>query len=345
MSKSLKTSLLVVISILLFASCKERAKTESASISPIKVSIQRLEPELFACQSQAEILSFLNKRKSIAQAYFQVQTTDFPKLSEQLWAILSNPDLKAFYEQSTQPAFFQNVTNLESDFSELFTHLRAYDSTFRVPKVYTIFTGFMSGAFKGFMYDQMDGLYVSDSIVVIGLDFFMGKKARFRPQVYDYQLRRYQKEYIVPTSALVYSYNYNETDLRNKTLLSDMVFAGKGLEFSKQMMPSKDDSLFIHYTGQQLTETTQAQDLVWAHLIDEQLLYKTDQFVKGKYMADAPSTPTVGPRCPGSIGRWVGWQMVRKYQENKPESTLKQLMAVADTQKLLEASKYRGQVE
>ncbi len=345
MSKSLKTSILVVISILLFASCKERAKTESASIAPINVQIQRLEPELLACQSQAEILSFLNKRKSIAQAYFQVQTTDFPKLSEQLWAILSNPDLKAFYEQSTQPAFFQNVTDLESDFSELFTHLRAYDSTFRVPKVYTIFTGFMSGAFKGFMYDQMDGLYVSDSMVVIGLDFFMGKKARFRPQVYDYQLRRYQKEYIVPTAALVYSYNYNETDLRNKTLVSDMVFAGKGLEFSKQMMPSKDDSLFIHYTGQQLTETTQAQDLVWAHLIDEQLLYKTDQFVKGKYMADAPSTPTVGPRCPGSIGRWVGWQMVRKYQETKPESTLKQLMALADAQKLLEVSKYRGQVE
>ncbi|MFN8353430.1 MAG: gliding motility protein [Spirosomataceae bacterium] len=345
MGKFLKASVLVAISLLLFVSCKERAKTETTEVAPIKVSIQRLEPELVACKNQAEVLSFLNKRKSIAEAYFQVPAQEFPNLAAQLWSIINNPGLKEFYEQSKEPAFFQNVSDIEADFSELFTHLSAYDSTFKAPKIYTLFMGFMSGAFKGFLFDQMDGLYVSDSLVVIGLDFFMGKKAKFRPQVYDYQLRRYQREYIVPTAALVYSYAYNETDLSNKTLLSDMVFAGKGLTFSSAMMPTKNDSLFLHYTGQQLAETTEAQDLVWAHLINEQLLYKTDQFIKGKYMGDAPSTPSVGPRCPGSIGRWVGWRIVRKLQETNPDLSLKQLMQMADAQKLLEASKYRGQVE
>ena len=298
--KSLKFSILPLLLCLLWACSNDETTNEAdekiAKIS-VKVSIQRLEPALFSCKSSDDILSFLHKNSGIASQYFQTPPEGFKTLAQKLFTFTNAPSLQEFYRSSQDAAFFGNLQNMEADFREAFQHLKYYYPQFKEPKIYTIFTGFAA-----------KDLSVSDSVIVIGLDYYMGSRAKYHPDLYTYQLRTYQKEYIVPKIITLLSANYIATDMQDKTLLAEMLFYGKGYEFAQTMLPSKDDSLFIGYTGVQLEGTEDAQDLVWAHFVDEKLFFQTSDFVKKKYTEERPGTPEIGPKCPGSIGRWVGWK-------------------------------------
>lgn len=294
------------------------------------VPVQRLDAELFACRSQAEVAQFLRRNPDVAKAYLGgLGTPD--SLAMTLFRLVSDSTLRGFYNQ-TQALFADN--KLGTDFGEAFANLKSIYPNFKEPRVVTLFTGFLG-----------NDLFVSDSLIVIGLDYFAGPKARFRPQVYDYQLRKYVPAAVVPQALLLLSAKYNETNLEDRTLLAEMIYFGKSYEFVKELVPETPDSLLIGYTGRQLAETAIAQDLVWAHFIDNKLLYETSPLRKVKYVGERPGTPEIGPRAPGSIGRWVGWQIVRRYRQNNTGESFPDLMKNTNAQRILEQSRYRGQVE
>lgn len=331
-----KSSVLLVLMGLL-AACNSTKKSEAQlgneALPTVNISIERLEQRLFACKTPADIKSLLDSNATLRQVYFPAQAFGSTEaLANDLARLTNDKNLREFYEQGQQ--MYGNLSEIQTALAGALAHVKAYNPKAKVPRIYTMFTGFMG-----------NDLFVSDSLIVIGLEYFMGAKAKYRPQVYDYQLRRYQQPYIVPQIMVLYAAQYNETNYADQTLLAEMLYFGKSFEFAKQMMPTAADSLILPYSTVQLTETAQAQDLVWAHFIDNQLLYKTDHFTKGKYSGESPSTPVIGPRCPGGIGRWLGWRIVRKYLQQNPDVGLKALMQNKNAQQILEQSKYRGQVE
>jgi len=79
-------------------------------------------------------------------------------------------------------------------------------------------------------------LVVSDTLIVIGLDYFLGPGAKYRPNMYHYMLRRYNRDFIVPSVMLLYGIDagFNRTDLADKTVLADMIAYGKAYYFAKR---------------------------------------------------------------------------------------------------------------
>jgi hypothetical protein len=321
--RSVFPGILLLLLTIVFQSCQQPTELTEA------VPIQRLDSTLFACRSEAEVQRVLNQNPGVARAYLSSLGTG-DSLAATLYRLVSDSTLRSFY-QRTRTIFRDN--DFGSQFGEAFANLKTQYPNFKNPRVVTLFTGFTG-----------NDLYVSDSLIVIGLDYFAGPSVKFRPQVYDYQLRKYVPEAVVPQALLLLSAKYNETNLENRTLLAEMVYFGKSYEFVKEILPETPDSLLIGYTGRQLAETANAQDLVWAHFIDQKLLYETSPLRKVKYVGERPGTPEIGPRAPGSIGRWVGWQIVRRYRDNTNES-FPDLMKNTNAQRILEQSGYRGQVE
>ncbi|MCY7353429.1 MAG: gliding motility protein [Cytophagaceae bacterium] len=325
-----------------FAACQSdsdsRQSTQLPGAAPgadtikINVRIERIESQLFTAQSPAEVETFLRKNASVRAAYFpQDAFGPNAQLAKTLTELVKNPGLRDFYQDGQKQ--FADLSDLQRGFEEAFQNLKAYYPAFKEPRIVTLFTGFTG-----------PDLYVSDSLIVIGLDYFMGPKARYRPQLENYQLRKYQREYIAPQVLLLLSGKYNETNLQDQTLLAEMVYYGKSFEFVKNVVPSISDSLIIDYSGTQLAANEVAQDLIWAHFIDEKLLYETSPLRKAKYVGERPTTVEIGPKCPGRIGQWLGWKLVRKYLEAQPNVTLQQLMKTTDAPRILTESKYRGQV-
>ncbi|AQG82605.1 gliding motility protein [Spirosoma montaniterrae] len=300
------------------------------------VTLLRLDQQLFADKSANGIRAFLNRNPGVVQLYFNAnEAGSDTALVRELTNRVNNPALNELNQQVQ--AEFGDMTDLKNQLAEAFTNIKKDFPDFRVPRIATIVTGFTG-----------PDLVVTDSLIVIGLDYFAGPTAKYRPQGPEYPqyiLRRYQKDYIVPAIVFAISDKYNATNRTDQTMLADMVYYGKGFVFTKTMLPEVADSLIVGYTDKQLTETFNAQDIVWAHFIDNQLLYQTNPAIKQRYLNERPFTAEIGPACPGAIGRWLGWRIVGRYHDERNNVSIADLMRNADTRQIFEQSGYKGQTE
>jgi hypothetical protein len=121
-----------------------------------------------------------------------------------------------------------------------------------------------------------------------------------------------------------------------------MIYFGKAYYFSKQILPFTADSLLIGYSGDDLRNVKENQEVIWAHFIEKQLLYENSHFIKKKYMDERPKTLEIGNKCPGRIGEWVGWEIVKKYMAEQ-QVALPELMGTADAQQVFMQSRYKPQ--
>jgi hypothetical protein len=333
----MRYALLILFTITQLISCGPK-KSEADGITKIKLDFIRFDRKLAEAKSIQEINSLLVDHPEITVGYFHCTPEKIPLLAKDLFALFKNPALKKFYEQSQEPNFYGG-NQLELDLTSAFQEIHQQFPQKKVPKIRTIFSGF-GGIGNEFSAQH---LYVTDTLIVVGLDFFMGKNGLYHPpNVYDYQLRRLEPKAMVGQIVLQYSAFFNQQEAEDHTLLSDMVWYGKGFVFTKKILPSLPDSLLFGYTAKELAETEAFQSEVWEHFIDQSLLFKKEEYIKAKYIGERPKTPEIGPACPGSIGRWLGWRIVDLYTQQNNKIDLPKLMANKEANKIFLASGYRG---
>src|SRR6185437_6371898 len=177
-------------------------------------------------------------------------------------------------------------------------------------------------------------ILVKDSMVAVSIDYFLGKQAKYRPPLYEYFLERYNKPYLVPMLMMAYSEKFNKMDGNDHTMLAEMIYYGKAHYFMEKMLPCTPDSMIIMYPGKELEDVKAHEVAIWEHFVQNKLLFNTQTYYIDKYVGEAPRVQEIGEKCPGRIGRWLGWQIIRTYMENNPSVTLQELMAEKDAQKI-----------
>lgn len=336
MGKELRHLLYIVLGVVLITSCekKERGEcTDQPDVSKIdiEVEVERLEDDLLSIETKDELRSFLQENPVITE--FFLKRNEFPDdsvMMEVLFNRFENPHIDTL--QFEIDRVFGDLSDLKADLNTAFTHLKYYYPDAEIPKVQTIATGLAHD------------LYVSDSLIVIGLDYYLGDNAKFRPLgLYQYMLDRYRPQYIVPSIMLLYgiSGQYNKTDVSDKTILADMIGYGKSFYFAKHMMPCTPDSVLIWYSDEEIKGVRENQDIVWAHFLENELLYETNHMVKKKYIDERPKTFEVGEKAPGRIATWLGWEIVRQYMEKNEAVTLPELMNNPDAKMIFNQAKYK----
>ncbi|GEO02964.1 gliding motility lipoprotein GldB [Adhaeribacter aerolatus] len=326
----MRKQIVLLFTLLFILSCGKQNCEINPEVAKIDVNVQieRLEQPFYGLKNEKEVAAFLEKHPVFADKY--LQRGEYPgeeQLVGSLLQLIREPNLQKFAKETEQ--HFGDMADVQQDLTNAFKHLKYYYPQFAVPQVKTFVSGLLG-----------PDIFLSDSLVIIGLDYFAGRKASYRPQQPDYILQRYEKENIVPALVTLISSKYNKTDQKN-TMLAEMVNYGKSYYFTKQMMPCTPDSLIIGYTDQQMADINYNEGKIWAHFIEKSLLFETSHFKVNKYTGERPSVPEISARCPGRIATWVGWQIVKKYMAENPQVTLPQLMAETDAQKLFTQSKYK----
>jgi hypothetical protein len=330
----MKKAFSVVSLLLLLWSCGKDEEEEKCAFVPdassISITVENFEDSVVNFKSKQEMVDFFSRHPLIRDYIFK--RSNYPDDSvyiNKVYARLSNPHLDTLLLETKK--VFGDLSKLKTEFEQAFANLKYYYPNATVPKIQTIISGLETD------------LFVSDTLIIVGLDHYLGEKGKYRPQVYDYLLRQYNPENIVPSCMLIYGIGakYNKTDLRDKTVLADMVSYGKSFYFAKQMLPCVPDSVLIWYTPEEIRGSRKNQDLIWARLLQDEVIYETSHVVKQKYLGDRPKTTEVGPECPGRIGQFVGWQIVRSYMKSHPDKTLPQLMQISNATSLFKESNYR----
>jgi hypothetical protein len=326
-----KILLLICAVSIFFSSCNTDKKKEvDTSSMQLNVVAENLDQELFACKSVTEVQNFLNKHAYLSQVYFTNAPVDASQLAGHLFNVLQNATFQSFRNQ-LDTLIGDRQAAILNPLTDVFKQIKHHYPSFKAPKVQFMITGFTG-----------DDLYISDSLIIIGLDYFGGPAAQFRPNVFDYQLRRYQKEYIVPSIIFFESNRFNRMLPGDQTLLADMIGYGKGYEFTKQVMPTTPDSLILGYSEENLKRTYASQREIWSYFIAGKLLYEKSDLKKKKYIEERPFTTEIGAKVPGAIARWVGWRIVSRFVAENPDVTLPQLMETDNAAGILQDSGYKG---
>jgi len=333
----MRNSLIYIALVVLGIACENNQKNKCAFIpntkeTKISFTYQSLESELAHIKSKTQLESFLDKHPILADNFFY--RNQFPSNSvfiEELYHRFTNIYIDTLFMEVKKT--FGDGQELKTRFENAFKNVKYYFSTFQPPVVQTIISGLETD------------MYVSDTVVVIGLDFYIGSEARFKPNMYSYMQRRYNKDFIVPSVLLLMGIDsrLNKIDPNDKTVLAEMIAYGKAYYFAKQMIPCTADSIFIGYTAEEINGAKEYESLIWSRLIEDQVLFSTSHLVKQKYLEERPKTLEIGDKCPGRIGTWVGWQIVKKYMDNHPDVTLSQLMAMSNSSLIFSDSQYKPQ--
>lgn len=332
--KTLLNSICLVV-ILATVSCSSSSNNECAyqpDISDIEINIEieQLQGELLNVESKEELRAFMQKHPIITRFFLQPEL--FPNeevMIDVLFKRFSDPNIDTLLMETDR--VFGDLSSLKSDIEKAYKHLKYYYPDAQIPKVQTVVTGFAHD------------MFVSDSLVIIGLDFYLGEGAKYRPLgMFNYMLKRYAPEYIVPSMMLLegISTEYNKTDLSDNTILADMIAYGKSFHFAKHMMPCTPDSVLIWYSSEEIEGAFNNQDIIWAHFLENELLFETNHMVKKKYIDPRPKTYDIGEKAPGRIGTWLGWQIVRKYAKEE-NATLQEVMSAESPRKIFNEAKYR----
>lgn len=295
----------------------------------VSIDIKRWDQQIFELDDKQEIADFLDLHPLYSQQFLHVDQHPHDSMAvNYLNAFISNPASEVL--KAEIHSTFGELDELKQHLEQAFKYLQYYYPEFMVPQIYTAVTGFAG-----------NDLFVSDSVIIIGLDYYLGEEATYRPLEFpQYILKRYSQEYIVPSIILLLSSGLNKTEMEDKTMLAEMIYYGKAYYFTKQILPFTSDSLLIGYSSEEIWDVNQNQDLIWAHFVDKQLLYETSHFTKKKYMDERPKTVEIGNKCPGRIGEWLGWQIVNRYMEES-QISLPELMEIADARSVFMQSNYK----
>jgi gliding motility-associated lipoprotein GldB len=301
----------------------------------VELSIVRLDQELMKVKSQEDLLAFDKKYPFYIKEYIGIEPTSpgKPELLTQMTNLYTNPGMKEFFDITEKQ--FKDLKEIEQGLTQMFSYIKYYFPDFKIPKVYTTVS----------TLNDRD-LFINDDVLIINLGIYLGKSVdrKYRPsvspQMPQYIIDRLDPDYLLATICQGYSFRYNEVGA-DKRMLETMIFFGKMQYFTERMCPDMQDSLNIMFSSAQMEDVTKNSDIIYAHFVDKKLFYETDDFIIKKYTDERPKVQEIGDKCPGRIGRWLGWQIVRKYMEEHPEVTLQQLMADKDAQKIFKQSKYK----
>ena len=322
MKKSIIRSFFILICI--FSSCENDKPTYD------NLKIHRLDG-LFTQQVSEVSYTDLESRYGY---FWQVYTQNVIKLPQEtfqdsLLAFQNVVDFQQPFEDLS--ALYADFSVYEDAFSEAFFYYNRSFPNRLIPSIVLFFGGFNYIAIA------------TDSILGIGLEMFLGKDAPYYQHIThkfpQYMHQRFQPDYMVPVA--LEGWLESEFSFQNMDFLSQMIHYGKIKYMLSQFLKKRPPHVYMGYSKEQLAWCEENEFSIWKFLIEEGLLYSTDQFLINKYMNPSPYTRGMPTESPGQVPMWVGWNIVSQFMDNRSDVSLNELMEIHDAQYILSQSKYR----
>lgn len=316
MAKYCAGMLLVVF----FFSCNNESKVERAiGKIPMNVEIIRFDKEFAAATPQT-----LSELKAAYPAFFPEQYGD------SIWIEKLNDTLQDQLEEAVANTFPQDEA-LKGVLVPLFRHIKYYFPKFRTPLVVTTTSD----------VDYRNKVILADSMLIIGLDNYLGSGHRFYKGIDKYISKEMKPSQLGPDIADAYAVQYIKPP-SNAAFLGQMIYYGKELYLKDIWLPNASDAEKIGYTEEEYQWAEENEEYMWRYFIEKELLYSTDPKLGSRFIRPAPFSKfylEIDNDSPGMLGRYLGWKIVRAYMENN-KTDVQQLM-ITDAEEIFKNSKYK----
>ena len=300
----LKTSAFLLL-ICVF-SCQNSSKVEK-EISEIKLdlNIERFD-QLFATSTPSDL-------PALKQNYPFLFSKRY---ADSVWVQRMSDPIQQLQNRAVD-SVFKDFASTESEIFNFYQHLKYYNKALKTPRLITVLSD----------VDYRNKVVVTDSIVLIALDTYLGEDHEFYASFYGYIKQNLNKNQIVSDLATAYAERLIYQPKRSM-LLEEMVYFGKQLYLKDLLIPFKENNEKIGYSLAQYEWAEDNEFYIWQYLVEKQLLYETDQKLRSRFILPAPFSRfnlELDSESPGRLGQYMGWKIIKSYMENNSTPLLKML--------------------
>ncbi|NNL15213.1 MAG: gliding motility lipoprotein GldB, partial [Flavobacteriaceae bacterium] len=283
----MKRLLVIIIALISICACKkdQSISREVAKID-VDLTVERFD-RIFAEANPSDL-------PELKQAYPFLFSGKFP---DSLWIAKMQDTLQQQLSSETNKVF-SDFKSTGSDIKQLFQHLKFYFPEFKTPRVITVTSN----------VDYRNKVIVTDSIVLIALDTYLGSDHEFYKGIQQYLVQNFKTDQIIPDMAAEYAKKYSFQQER-RTFLDEMIYFGKLLYFKDRVVPLNLDASKIGYTQSQLEWANENEAEIWRYFVEKELLFSTNQDLISRFINPAPFSKfylELDSESPGRIGQYLG---------------------------------------
>ncbi len=210
------------------------------------------------------------------------------------------------------------TAQLKADLENLFAHIRHYFPKFKNPKVFLYSSALQSIQDPIFYQPQ-------ENMLFIDISAFMCEKNPMYEGLDLYFLKTMNPQNIVPKVSQIFAETIIQPDLSHQKFLDKMVNSGKIMILQDAFLPKTPDYLKINYTPQQYEWAIANDANVWNYFVEKNLIFSDDPRLDERFFAVAPFSKfytEIDNQSSPQIGIFTGWQICKKYFQQKPDTKL-----------------------
>jgi hypothetical protein len=326
--------LLILILAGIAVSCKQDNLHVNVDKIQVTLTVDRFEKNLFSADPSAikDSIPLWRKKYGSFLQYFSyivklgnINDPDFP---DRLTQFVTDHTNYLIYKRTME--VFPNEDAFRVNLADAFKHFHYYFPEKPLPRVITYVAGFNQSAITG------------DSLIAMGLDKYLGtREPLYRDAgIYNYLvMNMYPKKLASDCITFWGETEFPYHDSVNN-LVSNMIYRGRMLYFSKAMLPDQPDTVNWGFSAKNLAYCVEYEKAMWTELIDKKYLFSTDRFTIDKFILEGPYTKDFGRESPARAAVWIGYKIVAAYMAKNGNVTLPMLMAEKNYMNILNQSSY-----
>ena len=264
----------------------------------IEIELERFEDIFFASD-----INSLNNVKNDFPFLFPAQFEDqiwIDRLTDTIQNEIYNEVKKSFSDFSSQ----------KNSVQDFYGNYLKYDSSYKIPRVITLTTD----------VDYRKKIILTDSLLLIGLDNYLGENHFFYTSFPKYIQSSFNKENIIIDIAKEYAKEaVIKEKVDNYTFIEKIINQGKILYFTSIMLPKEEPSRIIGYSSLDFQWALENEKDIWSNFSENNYLFKSDKNLETRFIKLAPFSKfylSIDNQSPSMIGKYIGWQIVKSFMKN-----------------------------
>jgi hypothetical protein len=337
-----------------FVSCNGNKNIPDVSSIKVNLQTRRFEKDFFAMDTTKVAESM----KSVLQKYpdfLPLFTANILGLDLDSLLIPGNREdqaIRMFIHdymplKDSAEQLYNNFDNETHDIEQGLQFVKYYFPQYKIPQSIITFIGPIDANFETSFGVQGDVLTTKS--IGIGLQLHMGKYFSFyrstegMEEYPDFLSNNFNKEHISVNAMRNIVDDLFPAKIKGRALIEQMVDRGRKMYLLTKFLPYTPEYLCMGYTKEQMKDALKNEAVIWDFFLNNNLLNKTDDNIIQNYIGESPKTPELGEGAPGNIGTFSGFQIVKKFMEIYPKTSLSELMK-KDPREIYDKSKYKPRI-
>lgn len=229
-----------------------------------------------------------------------------------------------------------DVAKLNKELTDLFSRIHYYFPKFKNPKVF-LYSSALQGIMEPIFYQPEENFLFIDSSA------FMGENNPHYNGVELYFQKSMNPRNILPKVSEIFAQHFVEPNTDHQKFIDQIIYYGKLMTLQDAFLPNEPENLKINYTPEHYQWAKDNEANIWNYFVENNLVFSDDQRLNERFINPGPFSKfytEIDNDSSPQIGIFTGWQICKKFYQEKPETKLKNFLKMS-AQEIFNQSHYK----